>query len=111
MNFSVVWRLVVAAALGVAALNLGGVFDGGNTVSPDVANSLPKKEEIVNINGSQQEAIKRVDEKLAEGDRVLNERRSANAVRNAQNDAWLNAPSPARPTPTYTGRDNANIVR
>lgn len=107
MNFGVVWRLVVAALLGVAALNMGGVLDG----TTDVEKSLPNKEEIVNINGSQQEAIRKVDEKLAEGDRVLSERRSANGARNAQNDAWLNAPSPARHTPTYTGGDNAHIVR
>ena len=110
MNFQVIWRLVVAALLGVAALNLGGVFNGGEPSTPNV-DSLPGKSEVININGSQQEAIRRVDEKLAEGDRVLSERRSANASRNAETDAWLNAPSRTHPTSTYTGRDNAHIVR
>ena len=111
MNFSVIWRLAVAALLGVAALNMSGVLDGSEMSTPDVENSLPKKEEVININGSQQEAIRKVDEKLAEGDRVLSERRSANASRNAETDAWLNAPSRTHPTSTYTGRDNAHIVR
>ena len=111
MNFSVVWRLALAAVLGIAALNFGGILDGGDTVAPDVEKALPSKEEIININGSQQEAIRRVDEKLAEGDRILSERRSANATRNAETDARLSAPSRTHPSSTYTGRDNAHIVR
>lgn len=111
MNFSVVWRLILAVVLGVAALNLGGVLDGTKTETPDVEKSLPNKEDIININGSQQEAIRKVDAKLAEGDRILSERRASNASRNAETDAWLNAPSRTHPSSTYTGRDNANIVR
>lgn len=110
MNFSVIWRLILAVVLGVAALNMGGVLDGSEMATPD-ANSIPKKEEIVNINGSQQEAIRKVDEKLAEGDKVLSERRAANASRNAATDAWLSAPSRAHSSGTYTGGDNAHIVR
>lgn len=102
-------KLLGAALLAIGALSFSGVLDGGNIATPSISTET-SGHEIVNINGSQAEAIKKVDEKLAEGDRIIAERRSANATRNAATAAWVDAPTSQGRTSTYTGADNAHIV-
>lgn len=102
-------KLLGAALLAIGALSFSGVLDGGNIATPSISPET-SGHEIVNINSSQAEAIKKVDEKLAEGDRIIAERRSANATRNAATAAWVDAPTSQGRTSTYTGADNAHIV-
>lgn len=101
-------KLVGAVLLALGALSFSGVLENGEVATPKVGNM--NQQEIVNINGSQAEAIRRVDEKLAEGDRIIAERRSANASRNAATAAWVDAPTSQGRSSTYTGGDNAHIV-
>lgn len=101
-------KLIGAAVLALGALNFSGVLRGSEVSTPTVDTS--SMQEVVNINERQAEAIRRVDEKLAEGDRIIAERRSANAARNAATAAWVDAPTSQGRTSTYTGADNAHIV-
>ena len=100
-------KLLGAALLAFGALSFSGVIDGGGVATPSVD---PMAKEVVNINSSQAEAIRKVDEKLAEGDRIIAERRAANATRNAATAAWVDAPTSPGRSSTYTGGDNSHIV-
>lgn len=102
-------KLLGAALLAFGALSFSGVLEGGNVATPTV-DTPAAMQEVVNINSSQAEAIRRVDEKLAEGDRIIAERRAANAARNASTAAWVDAPISNGRTSTYTGGDNSHIV-
>lgn len=101
-------KLIGAALLALAALNFSGVLSGSEISTPTV--DTPSMQEVVNINGNQAEAVRRVDEKLAEGDRIIEERRAANAARNAATAAWVNAPTAQGRSSTYTDGDNSYIV-
>ena len=100
-------KLLGAALLACGALSFSGGIDGGGVATPSVD---PMAKEVVNINGSQAEAIRKVDEKLAEGDRIIAERRAANATRNVATAAWVDAPTSPGRSSTYTGGDNSHIV-
>lgn len=100
-------KLLGAALLALGALNFSGVLSGTEVSTPTIDSSMP---DVVNINGSQAEAIKKVDAKLAEGDRIISERRAANANRNAATAAWVDAPTSQGRSSTYTGGDNSHIV-
>ena len=100
-------KLLGAALLAFGALSFPRGIDGGGVATPSVD---PMAKDVVNINGSQAEAIRKVDEKLAEGDRIIAERRAANATRNAATAAWVDAPTSPGRSSTYTGGDNSHIV-
>lgn len=93
--------------LGAALLAFGALSFPGGVTTPSVD---PMAKEVVNINGSQAEAIRKVNQKLAEGDRIIAERRAANATRNAATAAWVDAPTSPGRSSTYTGGDNSHIV-
>lgn len=93
--------------LGAALLAFGALSFPWGVTTPSVD---PMAKEVVNINGSQAEAIRKVNQKLAEGDRIIAERRAANATRNAATAAWVDAPTSPGRSSTYTGGDNSHIV-